>query len=494
MTSFDTQKCHQRNRIAARRDAVESAQVQFLSAVKVGSGATSALGKLPADDAQALEWINAQRPEGKEPLTEADVYLHYAEAANGSFIADRYAFLSTRTLKNIATDAQSGFAFMNSHRTGGLSAPAELPFGRTFCGRYERLDDGSERALIGFFMLRGVAPNGAQGPSTDALHQMIDAGTLFDVSVGLYDGVAICDVCGNDLDAYEPYDPDTGKGGRWLCPHVPGTNYKMSAEEIEAQKARGVPNGFASYTLDNCRCGETSAVYDGAIPGAGFRKALQFARQGNLTREHRAQARSAYDRLRANGDFTMGFEEITNAIKEGFANLRSHRQAQEADPETTSSAVPQMTAQMSERQATLEKEHKQLQEQMHALAARERDFKVTELLGQLEKAEKFLPTERDTVKAVFAQALADDAANPLSEGSRQASLEALFAARPAHGLTGERMGEDGTVKVLANPQQTQAEGKPAGPMAADRRTELLKKTDLGRAILREEQAARTSRQ
>jgi len=48
----------------------------------------------------------------------------------------------------------------------------------------------------------------------------------------------------------------------------------MSTAEIKAQKVRGVPNGEASYSLRDAICGEVSAVYDGAVPGAGYLKSL----------------------------------------------------------------------------------------------------------------------------------------------------------------------------------------------------------------------------
>ena len=89
-------------------------------------------------------------------LADDDVFVHYLEAANSNFIADRFMFLDDSTLQNIASDAQAGFAFMNSHRTGGLSHPSELPFGRAFCGRFELAKDGSSRAIVGIYMLKGV--------------------------------------------------------------------------------------------------------------------------------------------------------------------------------------------------------------------------------------------------------------------------------------------------------------------------------------------------
>lgn len=370
---FDRERCEKRNRVAARRDGVEAVPVAFLrGAAKVGEGVTAALGTLPHDEAEALQRINAIRGEDAEPLTEEDVYVHYAEAANSAFIGDRYAFLSTRTLKNIVRDAQAGFAFMNSHRTGGLSHPSELPFGRTFCGRWERAEDGSERALIGFYMRRGVAPNGANGPTSDDLHKGIDAGTIFDVSVGLWGGDYVCDVCGGDLSDWES------------CPHVPGTTYDMDAEAQAAQAARGVTGGRASYTIDNARCGETSAVYDGAVPGAGFRKAL--SRQATLSRAERAQMRAAYSRLlnrkeRAHMDATE-IEDVIESRLERFGKRleatlrgfgrRQHDESEEELPPVPLAPSPAVLAANGEQ----EKRLKSLEEQLAASQKREREAKL----------------------------------------------------------------------------------------------------------------------
>lgn len=252
--------------------------------LRPSAGNRGGVGKLPSSASEALTIINGFRAEGAEPLTEESVYIHYLEAANNAFVSDRYCFLGETTLKNIATDAAAGFAFMNSHRTGGYGSTAELPLGRTFCGRYERVtpdndgdeggvdidhdgDDATRRAVVGIYMLAGVAPNGAASISTDDMHRSIDARTIFDCSVGLYGGTAMCDVCGHGVWDYDR------ESGRFLCPHMPGTDYQMTPEQVAAQSARGVTNGYCSYTLDGANCNEVSAVYDGAVPGAGFVKA-----------------------------------------------------------------------------------------------------------------------------------------------------------------------------------------------------------------------------
>lgn len=283
---FDAQKCAQRLRVAALRDHVEAAPV-LLHRSDVREELAARGGWPNAGDCMRL--INSLLPDGAPDLSPEDVYIHLGEAANTQFIPDRFMFLAESTLRNCAKACNAGVAFMNSHRTGGLSHPAEQPFGKTFWGRYEKTADGEGRTLFGTYMLRGVAPTGESGPTTDDLHAMIEGGTAPDVSVGLYGGDALCDVCGESLE----YDG--------VCGHVPGTHYGMSDNEKKSQKKRGVPDGKCSYSLHNSTMGEVSSVYDGAVPGAGFKKAL--ALRAGMDGEQLGFARLAYHRLCRDYDF-----------------------------------------------------------------------------------------------------------------------------------------------------------------------------------------------
>lgn len=305
------------------------------------------VGKLPSSESEALTIINGIRAEGAAPLTEADVYIHYLEAANDNFVSDRFCFLGESTLKNIAKGAENGFAFLNSHNTGGYLRSADLPLGRTFCGRYETLtaegEDGgpsTRRAVVGIYMIRGVLPNGANGPGTDDMHRMIDARTVFDCSVGLFEGKAVCDVCGNGVWDYdEEY--------RFLCPHLPGTTHRMTEDEIAAQSERGVTDGRASYTIEDGNANEVSVVYDGAVPGAGFVKAASLTMSAPQRENLAAKLSQGYG-LRFNvsdldnlaekihgdkrGKFTLSGESTTppkptppDAVPPGISDGQNHR-------------------------------------------------------------------------------------------------------------------------------------------------------------------------
>lgn len=322
ITGMNSRKCEQRNRINAHKFGLNTMEVVMLAdASGLDDNIQFAKGNLPTGKAAAMAKINALLPLDAEPLDESQVWIHYMIAANNNFVGDRYMFIGTSTLKNIAMQAGAGVAFMNSHRFGhAMSSESELPFGKTFAGRWQKDGDGFETAALGIYMMRDVTPNGDNGPSTNDMHDMIVGGTVADVSVTLYGGTPICDVCGLEVvDDFGWEDPNPD-----ACPHAPGTTNHMNKAEIKKQLARGVRGGCASYTLNDANFLEVSAVYDGAVPGAGFsgsqftaslndgviegsglQKVLTLARQHRLSSTANVQARSAYERLLTNGDKTM---------------------------------------------------------------------------------------------------------------------------------------------------------------------------------------------
>jgi len=323
---FDSDKCAQRRRIAANRDGVEAAPVRFL-----GADASSPVGVAPPiSDREALDRINAGLKPG-ESLKPRDVYIHWIEAASSRFIGDRYAFLAESTLINIASAANLGVAFMNSHATGSLSGPpAQLPFGRTFYGAFEPADDANpSRTIVGFYMLAGVRPNGAAGPSTDDLHAAITAGTIFDVSVGLGGGEVLCGVCGQN------WTEEAEIGDYDFCAHLPGSRHGMTPAEIEASAARGVTKGRATYVIHDATFSEVSAVYDGAVPGAGFSR-LRTA-MSKLSTNERDEIREAFGEI---------FPELADGGRMSKRKTRFEPVAEgepdgDEKPETTTEDVPE---------------------------------------------------------------------------------------------------------------------------------------------------------
>ena len=324
---LDKELCERRNRVVARREDVEGVPIRFLAKGEDFRSNGESFGQMPNTTDHALAVINSKLPEGATELTADDVYIHFIEAANSNFIGDRFMFLGESTLRNIATDAERGFAFMNSHRTGSLSQPSELPFGKTFAGQFQSGKDADgqpqQRALVAFYMLRNVKPNGENGPTTDDLHAMIAGGQVADVSVGLMGGEALCDLCSTNLREAD-------------CPHAPGTKRSMTDLEIDAQSKRGVPGGKASYTLENARCGEVSAVFDGAVPGAGVKKVMSLRKKGKLNHREWKEARAVFGSL-LNGDLSMDqdiFAEIADAVETGVRAGFAPVDSTESEPKT----------------------------------------------------------------------------------------------------------------------------------------------------------------
>lgn len=297
-TNLDADLCKRRNRLSALRYGVNTATLT--RAQDFSTKPDFAKGALPKTDEQKLALINDMLPEGAPKLSLDEVLLlPPMEAASNTPVRSRFLSLGSSTLRNIYTDASQGFAFMNSHRTGSVSTPSELPMGKTYAARYERYpalsagNPGYERTVILAYMVKGIRPNGANGPSTDDMHRAIMSGTLFDVSMGLKGGDPMCDLCGRNL-----LDKES-------CGHVPGTLRNVSTDQEKNQRRRGFKNGYASYTLEDAHAGEVSGVFDGAIPGAGFSKAMSFARDGVLSASDVMEIAQAYSTLLNEGDLPM---------------------------------------------------------------------------------------------------------------------------------------------------------------------------------------------
>jgi hypothetical protein len=390
------------------------------------------------------------------------------------------------TLRNIAEDARAGIAFMNSHRGGGMSHPAELPMGKTFAGRYEEYKDGTKRAVLAFYMLKGQFPNGPSAPSTDAMHAGIAGGTIFDASVGLDGGEKVCDVCGNEVNSTrEEEDADGYKRRVRLCAHVPGTTHKMSKDEQATQKARGVKKGTATYTLHNAHCGEVSAVYDGAVPGAGFTKALALAR--DLTPAERLQARAAYATLLRKGDFDM--DEISDAVAGGFerAMLRLGLR-RDPEPEMLQAAIGEtgpsaretdLATQLAAKEAELAAKETQLAVERRQRAERSAGETATRFI----ESGYLLPEKQPAFQALYTYLLLDPAARPdlvqwtdaLGQAHETTPAEALPHILTRHALFGERVPAGTPLQVLG----AESPGVPAA-----RKTALLQKTGLGQTALK----------
>lgn len=440
-SGIDHDKCLRRERLTAARGR-NVVPLRFVATGAAASDASATFGNLPEDVDGAIKAINRMQPKGAKPLTADDVWLHYVEAANKSFIQKYWMFFTDGSLKNFAADAMRGVAFMNSHRTGDISTPSELPFGATFGGRYEAFDDGSARTTVGVYMRKGIKPNGENGPSTDDLHAQIEAGIQREDSVGVpAGGKSICAVCGNGLNAT---DPDTGE---YLCSHMPGTPRNMTSDDRKRMKALGVPNGYAAYWLDGAHLAEVSAVYAGALPGAGVRKVLGLAKSRALSTTDVAQARKAYGFLLTGKDFGMDenmSEALVDAVARGTRRgLRANQGRQAPTPNNNPTQAPPPSVAGNDEVAQLKA---QLAAQNQSLAAMQAQLRneraltrAKDLVATLRGASKLSATEQKPLLALATAVYALCEASPDmvkmadaagAEITLAAGLEAYLAARP----------------------------------------------------------------
>lgn len=197
-----------------------------------------------------LEKINAL---AKRPLDKAEVFVFNAKLAGDMVIPDRYIQLSKPLLNVFKQNAIDGVAFLLDHSwaSSGLFGmggrpKAAIPYGRTFDAKLKKSEvDGESWSLYAdHYMARGIEIDGV---STDSLIASIEAGTMFDTSIGWGANQYECSVCGKDIRR---------------CEHSMGRTYETEGQS-EAQLCYAIakPPGFLM---------ENSAVFDGAYPTAGF--------------------------------------------------------------------------------------------------------------------------------------------------------------------------------------------------------------------------------
>jgi hypothetical protein len=169
--------------------------------------------------------------------------------------------MAVSTLKNFAKDATAGVAFLDSHDKG------KLGFGRSLQGHFNE-----NRVIADFYTAPGVEFGGQHSyKSTDDFIRALQFGLVNDVSVGFYEGQMMCDICGHEF-----YDFAN-------CQHWPGQTYEVEESEV-----------ISTFTNENGRLAEVSAVYDGATPGAMILRAEGMAEAGLLDGEEIRRLETQY--------------------------------------------------------------------------------------------------------------------------------------------------------------------------------------------------------
>ncbi len=189
---------------------------------------------------------------------ERETFFFTAQISNGS--VDAYFTRMLRsTLENFANDANEGRAFLEAHNT------RTRPVGYSLRGRYVGGSAAGKARVEADFFIR--PERSGVGRKVDLIDDIRD-GTQRDVSVGFNlgdDGAYICDLCKRDY-----------LGGE--CPHMLGTKWNWDTYKYSEEK-------ICTAGIDNGHLNETSAVYDGATPGAAIIKAIRAMEEGRMTPE-----------------------------------------------------------------------------------------------------------------------------------------------------------------------------------------------------------------
>jgi hypothetical protein len=219
---------------------------------------------------QAIESIPAriiQRVLSTEQLTamiQADMgdiepFFWPAEISNNN-LDFYFGRMAESTLKNFANDASAGVSFLDSHNSRNLG------YGQSLIGSFEQTGE-MMRTVVDFYTVPGIKfSNGVTYASTDDFIRAVNTRLTRDVSVGVYGGERICDICGEDIYAFD------WETWRYACPHVPGVVYPVGE--------RGEETILATFMWENGRLAEVSSVYDGATPGAAIGKAQRMIDAG----------------------------------------------------------------------------------------------------------------------------------------------------------------------------------------------------------------------
>ena len=200
----------------------------------------------------------------RSPLTAEDLFVFDCVPSTDR-LDSYYTRMAESSLANYATDALSGVALMNSHRTSPWLGGIELPIGRTFYGEVQA-SNGSSQLFARAYLLRDYQPN-EKTANTDTLIRGIQAGVISDLSIGFKPGRMVCSICSRNYANYQD------------CPHFAGARYD---------------GDLCFVWIEDAHLSEVSLVYDGATPGAAIRKAEAAAEMGILDSESTTKLENLY--------------------------------------------------------------------------------------------------------------------------------------------------------------------------------------------------------
>src|SRR5260221_795028 len=211
---------------------------------------------------KALHKLALERQPDLVDVPSDEIYTFSAEISNG-LLDSYFTKMGKSSLKNYATGADEGVAFMNSHRHG------ELPMGYSMAGEFEEgdpNDNSTGRVIADFYTIKNLNVNGL---NTNDFIQSVKAGIVRDVSIGFSGGDFLCSICAQDI-------------WSWDCAHIPGVKYEVVDDpgiDPEMQEKR---DELCFAWIEDANLSEVSAVFDGATPNAMILKATRELRAGRL--------------------------------------------------------------------------------------------------------------------------------------------------------------------------------------------------------------------
>lgn len=185
----------------------------------------------------------------KRPLTKDEVFSFSGKLAGDVVIPNRYVQLSKQLLDVFRNDAIDGVSLLIGHPWAEIAPPkAVIAYGRTYDARLTKgTQEGEAWSLLAdHYMLRGLDIDGI---STDSLIKQVEAGIIFDTSIGWGASNFTCSVCQRSIRA---------------CDHWPGQTYDIDGKQVLCWAIAKPPG----YLMEN------SFVFDGAYPTAGILSAM----------------------------------------------------------------------------------------------------------------------------------------------------------------------------------------------------------------------------
>ncbi|MHA7963534.1 hypothetical protein ACX93W_05255 [Paenibacillus sp. CAU 1782] len=171
------------------------------------------------------------------PMTEDETFVFPAKLVGDQIIPRRFMRLTPNFLRKMAAQAKAGVSLLLDHSWANLGVMT-IPIGRTFESRLQM--DGDELALYAdHYMKLGQEVGDIK---IDQIADGIDAGTIFDTSIGFTVSSQTCSICGQEY-----------FGGS--CPHIRGREYDSKLCIVD---------------INDGDLMENSLVFDGAYPGAGI--------------------------------------------------------------------------------------------------------------------------------------------------------------------------------------------------------------------------------